>query len=125
MPHPQELEWREKQYDRKVFAPLRGASGDTLVPRALTYVGSDDPAANVNWAGAAPADELAAIIAAAHGPSGPNYEYLYQLAGGLRALGVRDPHVFEVEGLVRRLRGDGPPDAPSAPPVAAPDVLGA
>lgn len=110
----QELEWREKQYDRKVFAAVYGADGEQLLPRVLTYVGSDDPAANVNWGGAATQDELAEQIAYAHGPSGPNSEYLFKLADGLRALqkhqerlpgheDIDDAHVFDLEQRVRHI----------------------
>ena len=119
--HVQELEWREKQYDRKVYAPIYDADGSIIVDRVLTYVGSSDSESNVNWGGEATAGELAEIIAHAHGPSGPNCEYLYNLADGLRALGVDDPHVFELDALVRQLRGDEAhhealPSPPAPPP---------
>ena len=39
---------------------------------------------NVNWLGAAPLTEVAQQIAHAHGPSGPNSEYLYRLADTMR-----------------------------------------
>lgn len=76
-----------------------------VVPRALTYVGSSDATQNVNWGGDAPLPDLARQIAAAVGPSGPNHEYLYKLAEGLRDIGAEDEHVFELEALVRHLRG--------------------
>jgi cation transport regulator ChaC len=109
----QELEWREKQYDMKVFAAIHSADGATVVPRALVYVGSSDPDKNLNWGGDAPMPELAKQIAAAAGPSGQNYEYLYNLADGLRDIGADDSHVFDLEERVRAIRGDAPP--PSAP----------
>ena len=102
----QELEWREKQYDQKVFADIYNADGDIIVKHALTYVGSSDPAKNVNWGGDAPLPDLAQQIASAVGPSGPNFEYLYKLADGLRGIGADDDHVFALEALVRDLRGD-------------------
>lgn len=102
----QELEWREKQYDQKVYTPVYAADGSVLVARALTYVGSPDPDKNKNWGGAAPLPELARQISSAVGPSGPNWEYLYKLADGLRAIGAEDAHVFELEQLVRSLRAE-------------------
>ena len=38
----------------------------------------------MNWLGAAPLMEVAQQIAHAHGPSGPNSEYLYRLADTMR-----------------------------------------
>lgn len=99
----QDLEWREKQYDQKVRGDVRDASGAVVAPGALTYIGSDDRAANPNWGGAAPLDVLAAQIAAARGPSGSNAEYLLLLAAGLRAIGADDGHVFDLEARVRAL----------------------
>jgi cation transport regulator ChaC len=108
----QELEWREKQYDVRLICDVLDADNNVLVHNALTYIGSSDSTQNLNWGGAAPLPELAQQIATAVGPSGPNYEYLYLLADGLRAMHVKDEHVYELEKLVRSLRAD--PPAPSA-----------
>jgi cation transport regulator ChaC len=107
----QELEWREKQYDVRLITDILDADDNVVVHKALTYVGSSDPTQNLNWGGAAPLPELAQQIAHAVGPSGPNYEYLYLLANGLRDMHVSDQHVYELEELVRSIRGD--PPAPS------------
>lgn len=40
---------------------------------------------------------MAAQINRARGPSGANRDYVLELAASLRALGMSDPHVFEVE----------------------------
>lgn len=93
---------------------MYGADGQLLLPRVLTYVGSDDGAANVNWGGHAPQDVLAQQIAHACGPSGANSEYLFRLADGLRALqrhqgklpgdeGLDDAHVFDLEARVQKI----------------------
>ena len=50
--------------------------------------------------GEAPVEELAAQISG-RGRCGTNAEYLFRLARALRELGISDPHVFELEGLVR------------------------
>ncbi|MGA9332790.1 MAG: gamma-glutamylcyclotransferase [Rudaea sp.] len=60
----------------------------------LVYVAPPDNAA---FLGAASEREIARHIAAAHGPSGPNRDYLIHLAAALRALRADDPHVFEIE----------------------------
>ncbi|MFY0990121.1 gamma-glutamylcyclotransferase [Halomonas sp. C05BenzN] len=63
----------------------------------LVYLATEDNAA---FLGDAPLDTIAEQIAMAHGPSGPNRDYLLNLAQALRELGVDDPHVFA---LARRL----------------------
>lgn len=66
---------------------------------------SSDPARNCNYLGPASADALAATVAFARGPSGPNCDYVYGLAEAMRAMGVEDPELFDLEARVRRLRG--------------------
>jgi cation transport regulator ChaC len=48
--------------------------------------------------------DLARHIAASHGPSGSNADYLLQLADALRALGEHDEHVMTLEAALLRLR---------------------
>lgn len=57
----------------------------------LVYLATEDNAA---FLGDAPLDAIAEQIARAHGPSGPNRDYLLNLAEALRELAVEDPHVF-------------------------------
>ena len=66
-----------------------GASAEGLV-----YIADPDNAA---FLGAADDQHIARQIASASGPSGPNREYLLNLAASLRALGHDDPHVFAIE----------------------------
>jgi cation transport regulator ChaC len=47
--------------------------------------------------------EMAAQIAASIGPSGSNPEYVFKLAEAMRAMGVMDEHLFELERAVRIL----------------------
>ena len=61
---------------------------------AVTYIA---PPGNGAWLGPAPEPEIARQIASAAGPSGPNRDYLLDLAASLRALGADDPHVFALE----------------------------
>ncbi|MGO2056404.1 MAG: gamma-glutamylcyclotransferase, partial [Halomonadaceae bacterium] len=44
-----------------------------------------------------PLAEMAQQIANAHGPSGPNRDYLVNLAKALRELGAEDAHIFALE----------------------------
>ena len=50
----------------------------------MLYIASDDRTRNENWLGPASLEELAAQIATAHGPSGPNCEYVFRLADAIR-----------------------------------------
>lgn len=60
------------------------------------------PIDNHAFLGKAPLTEIAAQIGRSVGPSGENAEYLLQLAQALRELGADDPHVFELEQLLKR-----------------------
>lgn len=52
-------------------------------------------------------EEVAKLIHDACGPSGPNRDYLYNLADFLRGVGVDDAHVFELEQRVRAAEAAG------------------
>ena len=84
-----------KKSDRQ-SAPLRWGgkvsiqfSGYDGGAGALVYIATPDRTKNINWLGEAPVEALAAQIAAAHGPSGPNNEYVFRLAAAMRQ--VRPP----------------------------------
>jgi cation transport regulator ChaC len=83
----QYLEWREKQYDQRVRADVythsSSSSSMPAVKGALVYIATDGPQ-NVNWLGPAPLEDIARQAAAAVGPSGPNYEYVFRLADAMR-----------------------------------------
>lgn len=68
----------------------------------MVYIGTTD---NEAYVGPAPLDQIAKQIHETYGPSGWNAEYLLNLAKALREIspGVRDDHVFELEGLVKKL----------------------
>lgn len=69
------------------------------------YIGTTD---NEAYVGPAPADKIAQQIHDSYGPSGWNAEYLLNLAEALREIspGVKDDHVFELEGLVKKIIED-------------------
>ncbi len=56
---------------------------------------------NPAFLGDAPVDEIAAQINRCVGRSGTNVDYLLELARALRNLNIADPHVFDLETLVR------------------------
>jgi cation transport regulator ChaC len=74
--------------------------------RGVVYIA---PVGNHAYLGPAPMAAIAAQIARSRGPSGTNVDYVYRLAAALRELDADDPHVFELETLVRSLRPDGHP----------------
>ena len=88
------LDHREKNgYERiavEIAFQSRGVDG--VVYRACEN--------NEAFLGPAPMEEMAAQINRCVGPSGPNREYVIELARALRAMGVEDEHVIEVEGWV-------------------------
>ena len=66
---------------------------DTSV-EGLVYIASADNAA---FLGEASEQAIALQIATSHGPSGPNRDYLLDLAHALREMGRDDVHVFTIE----------------------------
>jgi len=61
---------------------------------------------NNEWyAGEASVQQIASRIAACHGTSGPNPEYVYKLAAEMRRIapGEDDRHLFELETALQNL----------------------
>ena len=58
---------------------------------------------NPSWLGPAPPPAIARHVAEAHGPSGPNREYVLRLAAVLRDLGVESDEVLDVAAELERL----------------------
>jgi glutathione-specific gamma-glutamylcyclotransferase len=67
---------------------------DGSTAEGLVYIATHENAA---YLGPASERDIARQIAGAAGPSGPNSEYLLELAKALRELGKFDQHVFEIE----------------------------
>lgn len=76
--------------------------GGDASAEGLIYIANEENAA---FAGPAPELDIARQIATAHGPSGPNRDYLLQLANALRQIGAEDRHVFDLERHVLNLAG--------------------
>jgi cation transport regulator ChaC len=78
------------------------------------YLATSD---NPFYTGQEPIEKIARQIVSARGPSGTNREYLYKLAMAVRQLVMDDnlvdtitngdPHLFELENLVRALEQAG------------------
>jgi cation transport protein ChaC len=75
---------------------------DGNIVEGQVYIAPPD---NVAFLGAASELEIARHISQAVGPSGPNSEYLLQLAVALRELGKADRHVFAIERHLVELTG--------------------
>lgn len=90
------LDVREKNGYLRFSTPMTFEDG--TVEDGLVYIATEDNAA---FLGPAPAADIARHIASSVGPSGPNRDYLLNLAEALRALGDHDAHVFEIEDHLR------------------------
>jgi cation transport regulator ChaC len=86
------LDHREKNGYLRLATALRLDDGRDV--EGVVYIATADNAA---FLGPASEHAIARQIAASHGPSGPNRDYLLQLADALRELGADDPHVFAIE----------------------------
>lgn len=96
------LDYREKNgYLRRVIdITFDDGCGD--LAEGVVYIARDD---NGAFLGPASVAAIARQIAASSGPSGPNSDYLTQLALALRELGRDDAHVFAIEQHWRELMG--------------------
>lgn len=94
------LDYREKGGYRLERLRLSFASSErgAAALDGLVYIAIPD---NPNYLGPAEAEAIARQVRAAHGPSGPNIDYVLRLAEALREIGADDPHVFAIERLLR------------------------
>ncbi|MDR5906511.1 gamma-glutamylcyclotransferase [Franzmannia qiaohouensis] len=90
------LDIREKNGYLRETTLMHFADGSHA--EGLLYLATEDNAA---FLGDAPLESMARQIAAAHGPSGANRDYLLNLATALEDLGADDPHVFALAESVR------------------------
>jgi len=92
-----DLAHREKDgYDRIVLDLTFAEIGRDAVAGFVYRANERNP----NYLGPSPLTAIAAQVAASHGPSGDNIEYVLRLAEALRAMQVDDAHVFALERLV-------------------------
>jgi cation transport regulator ChaC len=101
------LDVREKNGYLREVTPLHFDDGaQPAGADGLVYLATEDNAA---FLGDAPHGVIAEQIARAHGPSGPNRDYLLNLAASLEAMGVEDAHIRE---LVHHLPATPPMETP-------------
>jgi cation transport regulator ChaC len=86
------LDHREKNGYERHQVDLLDDDGTPFARGTLFLAGERNP----NFLGPAPLDQIVGQIATAVGPSGPNTEYVLELARALRELGEPDPHVEEI-----------------------------
>lgn len=84
--HFQDLEQREQQYDVREHVAVFSTATDTkpIIEQALLYIASSNRETNPQYLGPASEEELALQISEAHGPSGPNSEYLFRLHDAIK-----------------------------------------
>jgi glutathione-specific gamma-glutamylcyclotransferase len=90
------LDHREKNGYLRLATDILFDDGSSAL--GLVYIATEDNAA---FLGEATELDIAVHIARAAGPSGPNRDYLLDLAHALRELGQEDEHVFEIERHLR------------------------
>ena len=96
------LDIRERGgYDRVMLPVFHPETGDELPMKCLCYIANPK---NDEYLGHASDEDIARQICESAGPSGPNIDYLVNLAHGLRALGVVDEHVFNIESHALRIK---------------------
>jgi cation transport protein ChaC len=86
------LDHREKNGYLRLATEI--AFDDDTATLGLVYIATADNAA---YLGEASEQAIARQIAASSGPSGPNRDYLLDLAHALREMGKIDAHVFAIE----------------------------
>jgi cation transport protein ChaC len=96
------LDIREKGGYHREEVPVY-VNGDIFACMAVLYVGSVSTSINTEFVGPEDIDETANIIASSAGQSGPNVDYLYNLAESLRSMDLHDAYLFELEHRVREI----------------------
>lgn len=96
-----QLDHREKGGYERTWVEVVVPGGEDIA-EALVYIGTPE---NPEWLGEASPEEIARQILVSRGPSGPNPEYLLELAESLRQMpGADDPHIFAIERALLELQ---------------------
>lgn len=88
------LDYREKNGYLRRVVDIGFEDGSEGTAEGVVYIARED---NGAFLGPASEEAIARQIAGSSGPSGPNSDYLTQLAASLRELGQDDAHVFAIE----------------------------
>lgn len=94
------LDHREKNGYLRLATEMTFEDGGTA--EGIVYIATDGNAA---FLGPASEEDIARQIFTARGPSGPNSEYLLELARALRILGKQDAHVEAIERHLQAFAG--------------------
>lgn len=89
------LDHREKNGYLRLATDIHFDDGSS--EQGLVYIAT---AENAAFLGEASEQQIALQIASAHGPSGPNRDYLLALAQALRDMDRHDAHVFAIEAFL-------------------------
>ena len=93
------LDHREKNGYLRFREAMHFKNNETV--HGLLYIAAPDNAA---YLGEASEEEIARQIAACHGPSGANSDYVLMLADALRELEEYDEHVFAIENHLKQMQ---------------------
>lgn len=97
------LDYREKNGYLRCHTSIQLDVSGRQVDGEVYVADENNPA----FLGPAPLKQLAGQIAASHGPSGSNRDYVLQLAAALRELGEADDHVHALEALLISIEPSG------------------
>merc|ERR1712137_165984 len=103
------LDHREKGgYSRHTVSVFRPDPNDPqkeicVVEASMLYIATED---NEEFLGPDELYNIALQIHESHGPSGPNRDYLLNLAKALDELKVHDQHIVDLSRLVEEIQGD-------------------
>ncbi|WP_026376157.1 gamma-glutamylcyclotransferase [Aestuariibacter salexigens] len=93
------LDHREKNGYLREIVEIELVTENRIV-EGLVYIASPENAA---FLGEASSDDIARQIYHSSGPSGPNRDYVFQLADALREHNEIDAHVFDIESAICRI----------------------
>jgi len=100
------LDYREKDgYIREEIDIYIQGRDTPVVTKSILYVASEK---NTSFLGESPVEEIATQIYKCIGPSGPNVDYLLNLADSMRRMNATDMHIDALEKLVLQMIKSSP-----------------
>lgn len=100
------LDYREKDgYIREEIDVFISGRETPVITKSILYVASER---NTSFLGESPTEQIAEQIYKCVGPSGPNVDYLLNLADSMRKMNANDPHIADLESKVLSLVKSSP-----------------
>lgn len=100
------LDYREKNgYIREEIDVFISGRDTPVITKSILYVAAEN---NTSFLGESPLDDIAEQIYKSVGPSGPNVDYLLNLAESMRKMNASDSHIAELENKVLNLVQSSP-----------------